>query len=442
MRFMKIVRDFTFIVMSVVFISCSGCSKDETETKKEETPEMTIKVPLGGNTWVVNNPFKGETLISDEGIGSWSNQGDKFRVYFKLPKAGSLHLGLKAKVSSGTSTLKCTVNGQSKEVDIDVASLKTTFVGTFDVVEPGYHFVEIEGLSKEAGTYAIIKDVMLGGEASNGKMYFVNEEYYWGRRGPSVHLSYKVPEAASNVEYFYNEVTVPEGEDVIGSYYMANGFGEGYFGIQVNSESERRVLFSVWSPFHTDDPSSIPDDEKIIMVKKGEGVTTGEFGNEGSGGQSYWKYNWITGNTYQFLLKGKPLADGYTQYTAWFKGPEFQGWKMIASFKRPKTQTWLTSQYSFLENFHTETGAIGRKAYYNNQWVRDTKGQWYEMTEAKFTADATARKESRMDYAGGVADGKFFMRNCGFFNETTPIDSYHNRTALGNAPVIDFANLP
>jgi len=235
---------------------------------------------------------------------------------------------------------------------------------------------------------------------------------------------------------------VPEGEDVVGSYYMANGFGEGYFGIQVNSETERRVLFSVWSPFHTDDPSSIPDDEKIILVKKGEGVYTGEFGNEGSGGQSYLKYNWITGNTYQFLLKGKPLADGYTQYTAWFKGPELQDWKMIASFKRPKTQTWLTQQYSFLENFETATGAITRKAFYNNQWVCDTKGQWYEMTEAKFTADATARKESRMDYAGGVENGVFFMRNCGFFNETTTIDSYHKRTALGKQPVIDLNNLP
>ena len=27
------------------------------------------------------------------------------------------------------------------------------------------------------------------------------------------------------------------------------------FGIQVNSDSERRVLFSIWSPFSTDDPS-------------------------------------------------------------------------------------------------------------------------------------------------------------------------------------------
>ncbi len=41
------------------------------------------------------------------------------------------------------------------------------------------------------------------------------------------------------------------------------------------------------------------------------------------------------------------------------------------------------------------------------------------MTKAKFTADNTARKESRMDYSGGAEGNLFFMKNCGFFNETT-----------------------
>jgi len=441
MNFFQLVKESVIVILSVVLIGCTGCRK-EGEGIQDKVPSMSIRVPVGGNTWVVDNPFNGSKYISDDGISNWNTGSDKFRVYFKLPNSGELNVGLKAKAESGISTLKCSCNGISKEINVDATTTETIYVGDFEISEPGYHYIEIEGLSKEASTFADITAVMLGGEATTGKMYFVNEEFYWGRRGPSVHLSYQVPDAASDIEYFYNEITVPEGEDVIGSYYMANGFGEGYFGIQVNSEMERRVLFSVWSPFHTDDPSTIPDDEKIILLKKGENVLTGEFGNEGSGGQSYWKYNWITGNTYQFLLKGKPLADGYTQYTAWFNGPELKEWKLIASFKRPKTQTWLTQQYSFLENFHTETGAIGRKAFYNNQWVRDTQGQWYEMTKAKFTADATARKESRMDYAGGVEDGVFFMQNCGFFSTTTPIDSYHERTALGKQPVIDFNVLP
>lgn len=53
---------------------------------------------------------------------------------------------------------------------------------------------------------------------------------------------------------------------------MANGFGEGYFGMQVNSETERRILFSVWSPFKTDNPKEIPDDHKITLNKVGQQV--------------------------------------------------------------------------------------------------------------------------------------------------------------------------
>ena len=34
-------------------------------------------------------------------------------------------------------------------------------------------------------------------------------------------------------EWFYSELLVPVGSDVIGSYFATNGFSEGYFGIQV-----------------------------------------------------------------------------------------------------------------------------------------------------------------------------------------------------------------
>ena len=65
---------------------------------------------------------------------------------------------------------------------------------------------------------------------------------------------------------------------------MAIGFGEGYFGMQVNSATERRILFSVWSPQSTDNPNEISGDNKVELLQKGDGVTINEFGGEGSGG--------------------------------------------------------------------------------------------------------------------------------------------------------------
>ena len=239
-----------------------------------------------------------------------------------------------------------------------------------------------------------------------------------------------------------NEITVPEGSYPIGSYFMANGFGEGYFGIQVNGESERRVLFSVWSPFSTDNPREIPEDQRIALLKKGEGVHGGEFGGEGSGGQSYWRYPWKAGTTYRFLNRVKPDGKGSTVYSAWFYLPEEKEWKLIASFKRPKTDTHLRRPHSFLENFADRQGYLGRGALYGNQWACDVKGKWHELTEAGFSGDDIARRGYRLDYAGGVKGKEFFMRNGGFFAEPVKIGSRFTRESTRRKkPAIDFSKL-
>lgn len=416
-----------------------GNSINKQNQSVNDTP---IRVPAGGNSWVVDKLDEESGIISNEGIKNWNDSGSRIRVYFRLPKSGQLNLGLNAEVHSGVSRIKCTVDKVSKEIELTNTSMSDVFVGTYEVKEPGYHFVELEGLEKSDEFFADVKDILLGGEATEGDMYFVKDDFYWGRRGPSVHLSYPIPDEVKEAKWFYNEITVPEGEDVIGSYYMANGFKNGYFGMQVNSETERRFLFSVWSPYNTQNPDEIPEEYKIKLLKKGKDVYSGKFGNEGSGGQSFLRYNWVAGTTYGFLLKGEPVGDNHSVFTAYFFAPEVGEWKIIASFKRPFTDSYLTNLYSFLENFHTETGAISRKALYTNQWICDTKNNWHELTKAKFTADATARKDARLDYAGGVENGKFFMKNCGFFNERTKIDTWFTKEPKGRTPDIDFSKLP
>lgn len=151
---------------------------------------------------------------------------------------------------------------------------------------------------------------------------------------------------------------------------------------------------------------------------------------------------WKTDTTYKFLLKGKPTGNGETDFTAWFFAPEVDEWKLIASFRRPITDTYLSHLYSFLENFYTEQGNITRKGNFQNQWIYTSNNNWLELTKIKFTADATARKESRMDYAGGVEGDKFYLKNCGFFSETTTIDSFFERKGGGEAPTIYFEELP
>lgn len=406
---------------------------------------MTVSIPMEGNAWFLSNAGTNNIKPEDFKNFSWYTKTTVLRTYFWLKKAGTVHLGIKGKVGTGTSKLKATFQNESKEIEINNTTTKNIYIGSYNVASPGYYYLDLQGISRAEGQFAQIEDVMLGGTATTGGVYYSNTDFfYWGRRGPSVHLGYQKPDGASDIKWFYNEVTVPETNDVIGTYAMANGFAYGYFGIQVNSETERRVLFSVWSPFVTDNPNDIPEDQKVKLVSKGDNTTINAFGGEGSGGQSYMVFNWKVGKTYRFLLKGEPTSDNKTDFSAYFFDPEQSKWHFIACWRRPYTSSHLTSLYSFLENFSTQTGPLGRKVLYNNQWVCDTNGKWHEVTKAKFTADETARKNARLDYNGGYISGEngFYLKNCGFFTETPRLDEYFTRPSLGVAPDIDFSKLP
>jgi hypothetical protein len=411
---------------------------------REPAADTALYVPLGGNAWRVDKDTLGGKITND-GITEWTNGKAEFVAYLRFAKTGKFKLWLDAKAVAGEAKLSVSCFGSDHSVKVSGSAFSKLDAGEWEVRDTGYVAIHIKGLSKTGTGYAGIIGLHLSGSAVDAQTAYVkNNEgdfFYWGRRGPSVHLSYEAP-AQENVEWFYNEVTVPPGNDVLHSYFMACGFAEGYFGMQVNSPTERHILFSVWSPFETDDPGKIPDAEKIMMLKKGPDVHTGEFGSEGSGGQSYLLYNWKAGNTYTFLMQAKPDGNNRTVYTAWFFAPEVGTWHLIASFSRPKTNTYLKHLHSFLENFEPEQGTVTRKVLFTNEWVADEHGNWTELTRARFTVDNTGAKGYRMDYAGGVDGNFFYLKNCGFFSEYTVRNKWFERATGGKKPDVDLDGLP
>lgn len=432
---------FALTVLSVFFVKNAWC---QPAMSSSNAYSDTITVPVGGNTFQSNHERRNAN-INNNGIVNWTDAQTYFTTYVRTTQPGTVKLWLQLKVPAGKSRIQVDIKGKAKDIAAEDTIFKDYYAGEWIVNDTGYIPIIIKGISKTGGQFANIAYIKLTGTAINEHTAYVkNNEgnfFYWGRRGPSVHMSYTMPPNV-NAEWFYNEVTVPEGEDVIGSYFMANGFGEGYFGMQVNSATERRILFSVWSPFQTDDPKAIPDSMKIQLLKKGEAVHTGEFGNEGSGGQSYSKFNWKAGTTYRFLLHGLPDGTNHTTYTAYFYVPEKGDWMLIASFRRPQTNTYLKRFHSFLENFIPEQGNIERKVLFTNQWIRTDKGEWQELNKALFTGDNTAAKGYRMDYGGGVKNNAFYLRNCGFFSDYTPLRKVFERPLSGKKPDINLEQLP
>jgi hypothetical protein len=405
------------------------------------------KVPVAGNAFLsAPSPDDHEKGFRKDGIIAWSEAEQVYSVFFHIDRPAALDLSLNAKASDGRTSLVAHVAKARLVAHVEGSGFASHKLGTVDIPHAGYVRVDLKGEKRTGKFFAEIHDLVLTSATDGLVVEYVKTNegnmFYWGRRGPSVHLTYETPKDVKQ-QYAYSEITVPKGQDTIGSYFMANGFAEGYFGIQVNSHTERRVLFSVWSPFQTDNPRDIPEDQRIVRLGAGPQVKIGEFGNEGAGGQSFLVFPWKADVTYCFLTEVKPDGPSNTVYTAWFCEKPKMEWRLIASFRRPKTHTYLRGFHSFLENFNPAYGHITRSAHYENVWVCDVDGKWHECNKAKFSVDATGGGRHRLDFMGGSEGDHFFLRNCGFFNGTGKAgEVFTRKSSAAHKPHIDFNAIP
>ncbi|TWI01855.1 uncharacterized protein DUF3472 [Luteimonas cucumeris] len=394
-------------------------------------------VPLGGNAFVTRPAPAHEELIDDTGLHNWTSNEAIVSVYFFAKQAGTVELSLVGALhGANRSTVEVSIDGQRKQAVLAGTAASSIPVGTFTIARPGYVKVDLQGVSTDGGYFGDVSGLEVGGSAAAAGLAFADDpaNFYWSRRGPSGHLNFTVPE---HTEYFYSEITVPKGHDRIGSYFMANGFSTGYFGIQVNSETERRVLFSVW-----DSPGG-----KTTLVKKGDGVSAQDFGGEGTGGQSFLRYDWKPGSSYRFITRARPDGRGNTLYSAWFGAPCLPGaddceWKFLATWRYEGVSSYLTKAHSFIESFYPELGHLERMAHYGNQWAISKDGVWTELKSARFSVDATARNRQRLDVTAGATADSFYMRNGGFFDKAAAPGTHFTRSSAQAKPRVDLDALP
>ena len=250
-----------------------------------------------------------------------------------------------------------------------------------------------------------LKGLELSGPATIGAKFNLKER----RNAPSVHLTYPLP-PEEKVEWFYNEIR-PQ-TDHPATYYQACGFHRGYFGIQVNSPTERRVIFSVWDSGDVpDDRAKVKKEDLVQCLEKGNDVVAEGFGNEGTGGHSHLVYNWKTKDVHRFLVHAQPDGDK-TIYTGYYWFNETKKWGLIAKFRAPKDGSYMKGLYSFNENFWGDNGDQLFSARFGPGWVRRPDGWWRDLTNATFSCDKTGR-EDRFDYSAGTKDGLFFLTNGG-----------------------------
>ena len=452
----------------------------------DETDRYSIrKIPVYSNAYTAGS---GIALNEDYGTSNWTGANGVYSIYFNVRADGELQLALRGRSGANSNTLnvKIYINGEQAEADGTLydhtyAYGKTNMEDTLTlhrvilpVIRPGHIGnmvrIDLQATGARSGSYYFrFPELWVSGWATRGTGGFENSglnyvplsDEYYGRRGSMAVLTPDKP--SGDMEYFYSELYVPEGQDVIGTYFACNGSDNGYAGIQVNSATERRVLFSVWSALSTDDPAQMGKyAPRLVRVNNDPEykalMTYKTFGSEGSGGQSYLLYPWEAGKTYKMLTRVRPHPQPgkypySTLYKTWFHNGE--KWIFLAEWRRMEldpadnggtvTQPrWYSGAYHFIENFEVNQGNKTRYGTWNNDWYVGANGQWHETTSYVYSYQRGGSGE-RIDRAGGIMPagspqaGALFLKISGFFTDGVADDKRRFfKQPLNNRPDIDF----
>lgn len=372
----------------------------------------------------------GSARISQKsGVTNWKTPDVKVLWFGEIKTPGRLDCSVTLRLpEKASSKLKLTVGKTAHEANaVGLGKeLVTVAFGSYDIPEAGYQKFTLESLNSTGTSAGDIESLLLDGPAIKDAHFNLKER----RNTASVHLSYPLAKGMK-VDAFYAEATAVE--DPVATYYEVCGWHRGYFGMQVNGPNERRIIFSVWdSGNEAVDRKKVAQQDRVILLAKGEGVDAGDFGHEGTGGHSHLVYAWKTGEMQKFYMTATPVDATHTVYSGYYYHPEQKKWILISSWKAPKDGSYMHGLYSFSENFGGGNGHLRRKALFGNQWIR-SEGKWTEITTASFSHDPTGAKD-RLDRFMGVENGQFFLSSGGFVSGFTRYGEKFTRPATDKSP--------
>jgi hypothetical protein len=388
----------------------------------------TLRVP-GFTAYIDSDPL-GARVSENNGVTRWNDPSTTVSWFGEFQHTGAVTCAVSIQLPKNTtSRLRLTVDGKSKDAAVTGKGDEAIEVpfGDFVIPKIGYQRFTLSSLNDPGTQAGNVRELVLGGPAGEAAHFNLKPR----RNAASVHLMYPVSDGTT-VEAFYCEATAET--DPLWTFYMACGWHRGYFGMQINSPIERRIIFSVWDSGNEGvDRKKVAEGDRVTLLAKGDGVYSGDFGNEGTGGHSHLKYFWKTGEKQRFFITAKPVDATHTVYSGFYFHPDSHRWMLISSWRAPKDGGYLRGLHSFSENFGGDNGHLRRKVLYGNQWIRSTDGKWSELTAAKFSHDATG-KADRLDRFMGVENGQFFLSHGGFVEGSSHYGEPFTRPTLGKAP--------
>lgn len=310
-----------------------------------------------------------------------------------------------------------------------------------DIPQKGFYKIKLSPILKSGKEYASLRNIVF---VSDKDTRIQSVRYANWLSSPNVYLTCELPDQIK-CDWLHSEILIPKGCDPAYTFYMGLGFYRGYFGVQVISQTERRILFSVWDS--SNEPvkrALVKKEDQVTLVRKGKDVVTQGFENQGTGGQSYLIYPWVTDVPIELLVNRTLAENNSVIFSAWFKQKvsEDNKWIFIASWRAPHDNRTFTNFYSYIDNFSGVTGDVWRKAYFYNYWGRNENTKnWVEFNEMK-VQHTDGDKDSRSDFGSGVDDlypNRFYIWSGGY--KSPKVQDMVNSVKTDVMPVNDFDSL-
>ena len=150
-----------------------------------------IRIPLGGNAFLESTASGG--IVTERGITNWHDPRAVFGIYIRLRSASRFRAAIRMRPQTREATLRLTCGSRTLEAAVPEGASEVSF-GDFETTAPGYVRFELSGVSKSGNLFASPTELVLYGITPEDADAYVppdeRNNYYWTRRGPSVHGTY------------------------------------------------------------------------------------------------------------------------------------------------------------------------------------------------------------------------------------------------------------
>lgn len=191
----------------------------------------------------------------------------------------------------------------------------------------------------------------------------------------SVHLDYReIP--VSEPAWAFTQVKITNA--ATGSYFATSGQAFGYGGFQVHDDNPLyytgRVIFSIWDQGCDRDVETCQDEELAVVKACGTNVICRDFGNEGTGQQSFSESNTfpVVNETYSMVTHAVPVGNNRVQYSGFYFIDKT--WKFLATMEinHGSLPWWHTQFYNFVEQYAATQGFAKRAADFGPFYVSES----------------------------------------------------------------------